>query len=338
MSKGTNSLSTQTTGSGRRFIQGLTKYFLLIAVLIVTVIFGLFSNNFFSLNNIMTILKSSCVVILLSLGMMIVMNAGEINFAVGAQMTLASAVIGRLLASTTFHNYPLAAAAAILVTLLSGALCALLVVYVRVPAFIATIGAQTLLDSFTRILTNNTNLFSNDWDAQFTMLGQTVVFGVLPLAVVIVAVIAVAVWFLLEKTKYGRIFFSVGRNSVASAQVGIHCGTVKTAAYLLCALLAAIAGILQSSIANSVDISTGSGYLLTAISSGVLGATFLTPGKYNVPGTVIAAMINVVCRIGVVSMGVSNYTTDLLQGGILLIAVALIAIISEDGLPAVSFG
>ena len=98
-----------------------------------------------------------------------------------------------------------------------------------------------------------------------------------------------------------------------------------------------MAGVLQTSISNSVNISAGSGYLMSAISSGILGATFLTPGKYNVPGTVIAAMINVIVRIGVVSMGASNYATDLVQGAILLIAIALIALAREDGLPAVSF-
>ena len=222
------------------------------------------------------------------------------------------------------------------VSLLSGLLCAFLVVIVEVPAFIATIGASTLFGAFTGILTNNTNLFSNDWDEMFTLLGKLNV-GIVPLPVIITAAAAVLLWLLMEKTKYGRIFFSVGRNRTAAFQTGLAVNRYRFLAYLICALFAAMAGVLQTSISNSVNISAGSGYLMSAISSGILGATFLTPGKYNVPGTVIAAMINVIVRIGVVSMGASNYATDLVQGAILLIAIALIALAREDGLPAVSF-
>lgn len=318
-------------------VQTLTKYFLLIAILFVTVIFGICSENFFSLENIMTIFKSSCVVALLSLGSMIVMNAGDINFAVGAQMTLASAVIGRVLASQGFDNYWLAVLLAIGVSLISGLLCAVLVIKIQVPAFIATIGVQTLLDAFTRLLTNGTNLFSNEWPETFTMIGSAKV-GVIPLPLIISVIIAAFLYFMMEKTRFGRIFFSVGRNRTAARQIGVNVNRYRCYAYLLCALLAAIAGVMQTSIANKVDITTGSGYLLSAISSGVLGATFLTPGKYNVPGTFIAAMINVIVRIGVVSMGASNYAADLVQGVILLIAVAMIALVREDGLPAVSLG
>lgn len=328
----------KTTGygiRGNRAIQTLTKYFLLLAILLVSLIFGIMNHSFFSVPNIMTILKSSSVVALISLGSMFVMNAGDINFAVGAQMTLASAVLGRMLASETFHNYSLAALSAILVTMATGLLCAFLVVKIQVPAFIATIGVQTLLNAFTKFLTNGTNLFSNQWGKSFTVLGQTNIFSV-PLPVIITIIIAVFILILMEKTKYGRMLFSVGRNRTAARQVGINVDGYRFFAYLMCSLLAAIAGILQTSISNSVSISIGSGYLMSAISSGILGATFLTPGKYNVPGTILAAMVNVIVRIGVVSIGASNYSTDIIQGAILLISVALIALVREDGLPAVT--
>ena len=87
-----------------RAVITLTKYFLLIAILITVTIFGICNKNFLSVNNIITIFKSSCVVALISLGSMFVMNAGDINFAVGAQMTLVSAIIGKMLASQSFHN------------------------------------------------------------------------------------------------------------------------------------------------------------------------------------------------------------------------------------------
>lgn len=317
-------------------LETVTKYFLLIAIVLTILFFGVFGSNFLSVDNIMTILLASCVVGLMAMGSMMVMMSGDVNFAVGAQMTLAGAIAGKMLASPSFHNYWLAVAVALACVTLSGVVIAFFVVKLRVPSFIATLGFQTLVDSVFRYLCDNNNLFSNYWDEKFTFLGLTKVFGVVPLPVVITLVIGALMWVLSGRTKIGRIFFSIGRNRIASTQVGIPVDRYRFLAFTLCALLAGIAGILQASISDNVNLATGNGFLLPAISSCILGATFLHPGKYNIPGTLIAAMVNVVVRIGVVSMGGSTFATDIVQGSFLLIAVAIIALVREEGLPAVS--
>ena len=318
-------------------IQSLTKYILLLFLLGAFFIFGLINRSFFGFNNIMTILRSASVATIMSMGMMLVVNTGEINFAIGAQTTLAATVIGTMLDSMTFHNYWLAVLCAFVAVELSVLIILVLVIRIRVPAFIATLGVSAVIDAFNRYKLGNTSLTSNFWPDIFTFIGRTSI-AQIPLAFLIMAVLAAAIYIMMEKMVIGRSMYAVGANPTAANQVGISVKKIKVLAFILCGLLATIAGIIMVSLNNVVSYSAGETYLLPSMSAAILGATFLTPGKYNVPGTVIAAVFTVVVRVGVTSISAGAYATDIVQGVMLIISIALIANIRAEGLPSVSFG
>ncbi len=321
-----------------RTVQTLTKFFLLIVLVLAFLFFGLVNASFFSVENIMNILRSVSVASLMAFGMLLVVNTGEINFAIGAQLTLAGAVVGNMLNSLTFHNYLAAALVALVVIELSMGLILFLILRLHIPAFIATLGVSTVLDAATKYLTGNVSLYSNFWPSSFSILGQTYLGGVVPLPFVIMIVIAVLVYFFMEKTVMGRNMFCIGANAAAASQMGIQVNKLKIICFLICGVFVTLAGLMQASIENAVMLSSGSNLLLPVISSSILGASFLTPGKFNVPGTLIASLFTVVLRIGVVSLGAGTFMTDVMQGIILIVSVALIANIRSEGLPSVSFG
>ena len=319
-------------------MQSFTRYFLLIALLLSFAVFGVLEPNYFSTDNIMNILRSVSVTSLMAFGMLLVVNTGEINFAIGAQLTLAGAIVGHMLDSRTFHNYFVAVLVAFIAIELSMVLILFLILYLRIPAFIATLGASAILDAAAKYLTGNVTLLSQLWPESFSFLGQTYIGGTVPLPFVIMTIFAILVYVFMEKTTIGRDMFCVGANITAANQMGINVKRMKIIAFLLCGFFVTLAGIIQASIANSIILSTGSSYLLPVISSSILGATFLKPGKYNVPGTLIASLFTVVVRIGVVSIGAGSFLTDVMQGIILIISVSMIANIRKEGLPSVSFG
>ncbi len=320
------------------FLQHTTKYFLLVAVVMSFVIFGLINPTFLSLSNIMVILKSASVTAILALGMLLIVNTGEIDFAIGSQMTLAGTIVGVMLDSDTFHNYWLAVLVALIMVELTQIIAIFLRLRLDVPSFIATLGMSAICDAINTYYLNNTSLVSNKWPAILTYIGRNYLGGIVPVAFVITLVLAAAVYFLMEKTVLGRNMYSVGANPTAAAQVGIRNDRIKILVFLLGGILITVAGMIQISIDACVSPLTGSNYCLPVVAATILGATFLTPGKYNVPGVFIAALFTIVVRIGVTSIGAGAYATDLVQGVILIIAVGLIANIRREGLPSVSFG
>ena len=104
---------------------------------------------------------------------------------------------------------------------------------------------------------------------------------------------------------------------------------------MISSVLCGFAGMIAASYNNSVSLTMGAELMLPAIAATMLSATFLQIGKYNVPGTVLAAILMIVIQNGVISAGYPIYVKDIVQGILLTVAVAAIAIIKEDGLPSV---
>ncbi len=333
MNNGENALLANRQGG----LQTLVKYFLLIALVVVAIVFGIARPEFFALTNLMNILRTASVLGILTLSMTTVMTTGDMNFAIGVQATIAGAIVGRLMASDTFNIYPLAVAAAIGASVLIGAITAFFVIHLRVPAFIGTLALQIILQGFAKRLTDNKTLFSDKWTESYTAIGQGFVFEVVPIPVIIFVVVAIVMWIYTEKTRSGRYLFALGANSTACLNMGIKIRKEKLKAYLISGVLAGMVGVIQTSISYNVSLTLGSDMLLPAISGTMLGATFLTPGKYNVAGSVVAALLLVLVQNGVMSLGGSLYVKDIFQGAILMVAMGIIAKVRKEGLPSVKF-
>lgn len=314
----------------------LPRYILLFACVLIFFTFGLLERKFFNITNIMDILRTASIIGLLSISAMMVLPTGEVNFSIGAQATFAAAVYGRLMALGSIHW-----AVCFLITVacmsLIGALTAYIVVKLRVRAFICTMALSTIMYGVVKFFTNNTYFFSSNWSADFIMLGQTRLGGVIPMPLVVFAAIALLVFGFTEHTRTGRHLHATGANITAARQVGIDVEKMKFLAYILCSVFIAVAGILQASISNSVSPDLGREYQMPAIASAMLGATFWKIGKFNVPGTVVAAILMTTIQNGVITAGGAYYIKDIIQGVLLVFAVGCIAVIREEGLPKVSF-
>lgn len=317
-------------------VQNLARYFLVIVLFLVAALFGIIESRFFNVTNIMDILRTSSVIGMLTLSMMACMITGDMNFALGVQATIAAAVVGNVMASP-INNYPLAIILAVLVSVGISALTAFFVIQLKVPAFIGTLALQIALNGLAKSMTGNTTMFSDKWGEGYVRLGQGYVFGIIPNPVIVFVIVVIIMWIYFEKTRSGRYIFALGANATACKQMGINIKMEKLKGYLISGALAAIVGIVQTSISNNVSIKLGGDMLLPAISGTMLGATFLVPGKYNVAGSVIAAVLLVLVENGVMNLGGSMYVKDIFQGIILMVAMGIIARVRKEGLPSVRF-
>lgn len=316
---------------------GLTKYLLLVVAVVIFVLLSILQPKFCRINNIMNIVNSATITALMAIGMTIVMETGEMNLAVGAEATIAAAVVGKLLEGPSFNNYFIAVIIGLLAAMLVGSLNAFFVVKVGIPSFIGTIAMTTFINGFIKIVTGNRFMFSQYWPPAFSFLGQGKAFGIIPIPVILLIIIAVITIIIQDRTRFGRYVNSVGVSPAACKNVGINTKRTIVLAYLLCSLITGFCGIVLSSEVMTVSPTLGSDLLMSVFAAVMMGATFLRPGRYNIQGTIAASLLLAIISNGTVSIGAADFVDDLIQGCIILLAVGFISLTHKGGLPSVKF-
>jgi ribose/xylose/arabinose/galactoside ABC-type transport system permease subunit len=312
------------------------KYFLLIAVIVVVTIFSIAQPCFRSTDNLLDIIRAASIIGFMGIGLTYVMIAGEFDFSIGSMSTFAAVIVGRLLASSDFNSFILAAIIAIIIACFFGFINSINVIKIGIPAFIATLGLSTLLEGVTKFTTGGGVFFAMNWPESFVVIGQGLLFKIIPIPAVLFVIAFLIAFIHSEKTRSGRYLSAVGANKTAALNIGINVNKMKTIAFILSAFYAGCGGIIQGSMLGSITPGMGMGNLLPAISTAMLGSTFIKPGIPNIPGTALGAILLAVIANGLTMIGASFFMKDIIQGLILLIAVGIIAIVREQPLSGVS--
>jgi ribose transport system permease protein len=189
------------------------------------------------------------------------------------------------------------------------------------PAFIVTLGALTYLRGIAYSFTEGKPV-PIEGESPLQFIGSGAIAGI-PTTVVIMAGIYLLLWFVLERTRYGRHIYAVGGNKEAARLAGIKVKRVITSAYVICGLTAGVAGIMFASRVRSGQVTGGEGYELDAIAAVILGGTSLFGGRGRIMGTLIGAIIIGVLSNGLILMGVPFYTQLIVKGTVIVLAVAL---------------
>jgi len=310
----------------------LPKYFLLIAVFAIIAGFSIASPYFFSLNNILDIIREASIIGLMGLGLTAAVAAGEFDFSVGATATIAAVVAGKVLSLGAVNSTIIAFAIGILAAIIVGLINSFNVLKIGMPSFIATLGMATLLDGVSKYFTGGAVFYSVNWPKSFGLLGKGFIFKVIPIPALFFIIIGILSAVFLHRTTRGRYIFAVGNNPDAATHVGINCNRIKLLAFVFASLLTAFAGIVQGSMLGSISPLMGSANLLRAIATVMLGATFLTPGTPNIPGTFIAAILLAIVGNGLTMVGASYFMKDVVTGIILVVAVGVIAVMRKGKL------
>lgn len=315
----------------------ITKYFLLIADILLLIIFGIIRHDFLRMSNLLDILATAALVGVMGLGASIVMMVGEMNFGVGAEATITAAMLGLVLGKGNIPVYIIGVLLALLFIAFMGVIDSAFGVVIGVPAFIATLAISKINDGFINLMTESKTMFYANWPKAFSWLGQGKV-GPIPVLAIVFMIVAIVLWFIMDKTKLGSHIQAVGNNSNCCKQVGINVRRIKIIAFIMTSVICGFAGILASSKTNNVMATMGSGIMMDSMAAAMLGATFLRPGRYNVPGTVVAAILTAIISNGITFCRYPDYIQNIVNGIILIIAVGYIAMTRKEGLPSVKMG
>jgi simple sugar transport system permease protein len=305
--------------------------FLVLAALIL--FFSAFEPAFLRVNNLFSVLQSVAVVALLGIGVTVTLAVDGFDLSVGS-----TAAFTLMLSSYAMVVLQFNAIQTVAVALLAGATIGfvngLLIVALRIPDLLTTLGMMFLLaglqliPSAGRSITVGLNLpdgsvAAGSFDPGFLALGRYKLWDVVPLPVFIIGALAVLFWFLMEHTRWGRVFYAVGGNETAAYLAGASVKAYRVVAYILSGTLASLGGIFEAARVGRGDVFAGSSLLLDSVAGALIGFAVLNQRRANVLGTVVGAVFVGIVLNGLTMLNVPYYTQDFVKGVVLVGALAL---------------
>jgi len=318
----TNTMSKPTDTHSKKLLskEWLIEQKSLIALLFLIVVVSFLNPNFFTVDNILNILRQTSVNAIIAVGMTLVILTAGIDLSVGSVLALCGAFAASLIAMEV--PVLIAVPTALLAGAALGAISGVIIAKGKVQAFIATLVTMTLLRGVTMVYTDGRPIstgFTGTADA-FAWFGTGYALGI-PVPVWLMVIVFASVWYVLNHTRFGRYVYALGGNESATRLSGINVDRVKIGVYAICGLLAALAGIIVTSRLSSAQPTAGMGYELDAIAAVVLGGTSLMGGKGRIMGTLIGALIIGFLNNALNLLDVSSYYQMIAKAVVILLAV-----------------
>ncbi|MFF2023133.1 ABC transporter permease [Streptomyces sp. NPDC058171] len=274
-------------------------------------------------DNLLSVGQQIAQIGIMAVGVTFVIVNGEIDLSVGSTYALSAISTGMLISDG--WAWPLAMGAGLAVGALAGLLNGLAVVVLGVPSFIVTLGTLSVFRGIALLISDGAPISlssSQSGVAEFNLLGQGELFGVIPMQLVFFAAVAAIGVVLLARSRFGFNSYAVGGNREAARLVGVHVNRVKLTAFVLSGFTAGLAGVLGLSFLSYVQGVTGQGLELTVISAVIIGGAALFGGSGTMWGTVIGvAFIGLLQNILNIR-GISSFWQTVVTGLVIVAAVA----------------
>lgn len=321
------------------------KYGFLVLMAGLIVVFSVLKPAFMSPQSAVFIFQSVAITGILALGVTATLVVGGFDLSIGAVATTAL-----MLSAYVMVVWEMGAFAAVMFCLAMGAgvglINGLLIVKMKVPDLLATLGMMFLLVGLQRIPTEgnsiSTGMMMSDgmaargtFSESFLMLGRhrldLVIPDLVPLSVVFLLLIAVLVWVFLELTRHGRLMYAIGSNAQAASLAGVNVDRYKIVAYMISGTLASVGGILLAARLGRGDVASGNNLLLDAVAAALIGFAVLGASKPNAFGTAIGALFVGILLQGLTMLNAPYYTQDFIKGAVLVVALVFTFALSGRG-------
>lgn len=317
------SIEITAPSARRRVFNGdlVQRYGLVFVFVAVLMIFSMLRpTSYLSLGNIQNLLTAQSVTMLLAFAVMIPLATNEFDLSVGYLAGL-SHVLAIGLQQMFGLSWLIAIPIIILLGGVVGFINGTLISRFGISSFIATLGTGIVIYGVTNWFTGGQQIVGSTLPESFIAISSSL--GNVPIPAMIVAVVAVVLYFFLEHTVPGRSYFVLGASRRAAELTGIPVKRAVTSAFIISGVLAVIAGIILGANLRTGTASVGPEYLLPAFAGAMLGATAIKPGRVNVLGTIVAALTLAFLFSGVQQLGAPFYIEYFFNGGILIVAVGL---------------
>jgi len=316
--------ATGTEESGRgltlalRFFQLFESLGVLIMIVLVVALVTSVAPNFLQPANVRSLLITAAIIAVPALGMTLALAMGALDLSIGSLQALAACVLAILLGTA---GIPLAIGATLLLGAGVGLANGLVITRLGVPAFVATLGAMSVLRGAALIITDGQSILLMDQPV-FAQLNSGQVLGV-PIPILIALGVFAVLWLVMRQTPFGQHICAIGGNEKAAQATGLRVDRVKILVFVIVGITAALSGVMLTSQLMIVDGTLGVGLELQAIAVVVLGGTSLMGGNANMLGTLLAAVLIAVIGSALNILKVEPFYQYLALGLLLIIALAL---------------
>ena len=299
------------------------------------IFFSIFANGFAGPRSAVFIFQSVAITGILALGVTCTLVVDGFDLSIGSVATSSLMLSAYMLVILEQNAF-----VAVLVCLIMGAfvgfLNGVLIVKMKVPDLLATLGMMFLLIGLQRVPTEGRSISTGMrlpsgevaegvFSASFLWIGRHrfdfFLEKLIPVSVLIFLGVAFLVWVFLELTRHGRLMYAIGSNERAASLAGTNVNLYKILAYMISGVTASIGGILLSARLGRGDIASGNNLLLDSVAAALIGFAVLGAAKPNALGTAIGALFVGVLLQGLTMMNAPYYTQDFVKGGVLVIAL-----------------
>ena len=293
---------------------------LLLGVVIIALaaVVGIINPKFITLNNVIAIFQQISVLGVLTMAMSMLLISGGIDLSIGSMMTLSAVVVATVLKNG--GNMAVALLAGVGISIHSGLFNGVIIAKSRCMPLIITLGTSQIFYGISLLIAGGSFLqFQNRLDFMRTIK----LAGFLPLMVIFMIIVCLLVYFLLERTHFGRRIVAIGGNEKNAYLSGINVDLYKIVTYGISGAIVSIAGLIFAARLNAITANAGAGYELNALVAAVIGGVTFEGGR----GTVLGAFLGCLL-IGIISnaldiLGVDAYIKIVITGAIIVLAVVL---------------
>jgi ribose transport system permease protein len=300
-----------------QFKDMIRRYGILIGLIGLITGFSILSERFFTISNMLIVMRQTSIVAFLAVGMSFVIIGAGIDLSVGSVLAFSGAVGAGVMQNGGIFFGILAGLA--LGTAL-GAFNGIVITKLKIPAFIATLAMMAIARGGTLVYTDGRPI--TGLPSSFAFLGRGYI-GNVPFPIILMLIIFILAYIILKLTRFGRYVYATGGNINAARASGIKVDNVIISTFAISGFLSGLTGMVLASRLNSAQPTAGVGYELDAIAAVVLGGTNLFGGEGELWGTLVGAFIMGILNNGLNMLNVSSFYQQVVKGIVILIAVTV---------------
>lgn len=295
---------------------------LLLSILVAVIIFSFASPGFFAFSSLTTIIETVAIIMILSFGQTFMLTVGEWDISVGAILSVPTVVIATLLQ----NQVPMLPAVTIgfIITVLLCLISAVLVVKVKIPSFIATLGVNGIAMGLSRIIGKNTATQVENKELLNIFGGQLNIGSfTIPVVIIWVIIMFFAAIIVMNRTQVGRNIQCVGDNRNAAILYGINANKTIFIAFIINAIFIFIAAMLMLSRSTFATPGEGEAYTLSAIVASIIGGTSIQGGKGSIKGAFLGAFFVGCISYGLFRLSVNAWTGGIISGVVIIVVLSI---------------
>lgn len=300
-----------------QFKDMIRRYGILIGLIGLITGFSILSERFFTISNMLIVMRQTSIVAFLAVGMSFVIIGAGIDLSVGSVLAFSGAVGAGVMQNGGIFFGILAGLA--LGTAL-GIFNGIVITKLKIPSFIATLAMMAIARGGTLVYTDGRPI--TGLPSSFAFLGRGYI-GNVPFPIILMLIIFILAYIVLKLIRFGRYVYATGGNINAARASGIKVDNVIISTFAISGFLSGLTGMVLASRLNSAQPTAGMGYELDAIAAVVLGGTNLFGGEGELWGTLVGAFIMGILNNGLNMLNVSSFYQQVVKGIVILIAVTV---------------